>query len=96
MFGLRMLHYDDQQLINSRAVESGLIDEAVVDGVEGQFEAVRDAELIEDIVEVVLYSLLADEELLADFAVAETLSHELDDFLFAIAQQRLFPALARF
>ena len=39
----------------------GLIDEAMVDGVEGQFQAVRDPEFIEDIVQVILYGLFADE-----------------------------------
>ena len=58
-----------------RARKSGLIDKAMVDGVEGQFEAVGDAELIEDVVQVIFHRLFADEEFLSDFAVAEALSH---------------------
>ena len=54
----------------------------MVDGVEGQFEAVGNAELVEDIVEVILYGLLADEELFADFAIAEALRDELRRFPF--------------
>ena len=46
--------------------------------------------------EVVLYRLLADEQLLADFAVAAGLCDELDDFHFAVAHERLLVALAGF
>ena len=63
-----------------------LVDQAMMDGIEGQFEAIGNAELVEDIVKVVFYGLLADKELLADFPVAESLGDELHDFLFAIAQ----------
>ena len=72
----------------------GLVDQAVVDGVEGEFEAVGDAKLVEDVVQVVFYGLLADEKFFADFLVAETLGDELDDFFFAVAEQRLFAARA--
>src|ERR1700722_19959077 len=65
----------------------------MVDGVEREFEAVGNAEFIEDVVQMVFYGLLADEELFADFLVAEALSDELHDFFFAIAEQRLFAAL---
>ena len=70
--------------------------ETFVDGVKSQFQPVGYAQLIEDIVEVVLDGLLADEQLLADFLIAETLSDELHDFFFAIAEQRLFAARAGF
>ena len=72
----------------------GLVDEAVVDGVEGELEAVGDAEFVEDVVEMVFYGLLADEEFFADFFVAKALGDELHDFFFAIAEKRLFAARA--
>jgi hypothetical protein len=74
--------------------ESGLIDETVVDGVERQFEAVGDAEFVEDVVQMVFNGLLGDEQLFADFLVAEALGYELDDFFFAVAEQGLFAARA--
>jgi hypothetical protein len=67
----------------------------VVDGVEGEFEAVGDAEFVEDVVEMILDSLLGDEKFFADFLVAETLGDKLDDLFFAVAKQRLFAARAR-
>jgi hypothetical protein len=73
-----------------------LVDEAMVDCVEGQFEAVGDAEFVEDVVEMILDGLLGDEKLFADFLVAETLGDELDDLFFAVAEQRLFAARAGF
>jgi hypothetical protein len=71
-----------------------LVDQAMVDGVEREFEAVGNAELVEDVVQMIFHRLLADEELFADFLVAETLGHELHDFFFAIAEQRFFAARA--
>jgi hypothetical protein len=64
----------------------------MVDGVERQFQAIGNAEFVENIVQVVFYGLLADEELFADFLVPETLGNELNDFFFAIAEERLFAA----
>jgi hypothetical protein len=63
---------------------SGLIDEAVMNGVERQFEAIRDAELIENIVQVIFYGLLRNEKFFADFFVAESLGHQLHNFFLAI------------
>src|SRR5208282_5677588 len=74
----------------------GLIDEAVVNGVEGELETVGHAELIENVVEVILYGLFADEELFANLAIAKALRDQLDDFLLAVAQERLFTALTGF
>ena len=65
-----------------------------MDGVEGKFQAVGNAELVEDIVQVILYGLFADEELFADFLVAVSLRDQLHDFFFAVAEQRLFAARA--
>jgi hypothetical protein len=72
----------------------GLVDEAVVDGVESEFEAIGNAKLVENIVQVIFYGLLADEKFFADFLVAETLGDELNDFFFAVAEERLFAARA--
>src|SRR5579871_2769300 len=74
----------------------GLFDQAVMDRVKRKFEAIGNTELIENIVEVVFHRLFADEKFFADFAVAEALGHKLDDFFFALAEQRLFAALAGF
>jgi hypothetical protein len=71
-----------------------LIDESVVNGVESEFEAIGNAELVENIVQVIFYGLLADEKFFADFLVAETLGDELNDFFFAVAEERLFAARA--
>ena len=73
----------------------GLIDQTVVNGVKSELEAVGDAQLVEDVVQVVLDRLLADEKLLANFLVAEALGDELDNFLFAVAEKRFFAARAR-
>ena len=78
----------------ARAGRLRLIDQAVVDGVEGQFQAVGNAQFIEDVVQVILHGLFADEELFADFLVAVALRDKLDDFLFAVAEQRFFAARA--
>jgi hypothetical protein len=43
---------------------------------------------------MVLDGLLGDEKFFADFLVAEALGDELDDFFFAVAEQRLFAARA--
>src|SRR5712664_182667 len=60
--------------------------------IQRQFEAVGDAELIKDIVQMVFDSLFGDEKLFADFLVAETLRDKLHNFFFAVAEQRLFAA----
>ena len=52
-----------------------MIDEAVVNGVQGKFEAVRDAKLVENVVEMILDGLFGDEKLFADLLVATTLSN---------------------
>jgi len=60
-----------------------------MDCIQRQFEAVGDAELVKNVVEVILYGLLADDESYADFLVVEALANELDDFLLAVADERL-------
>ena len=71
-----------------------LIDQPMVNGVQRQFEAVGDAELVEDIMQMVFDGLFGDEELFADFLVAEALRDELHDFFLAVAKQWLFAARA--
>ena len=51
-----------------------------MDSIEHQFEAVGDAELVKNVVKVILYGIVADEELLADSFVLKALSDELDNF----------------
>src|SRR6266481_7426764 len=69
-----------------------LVDQSVVDGVQREFEAVGDAELVENVVEMILDGLLGDEKFFADFFVAESLGDELHDFFFAVAEQGFFAA----
>src|SRR5690348_1930217 len=45
---------------------------------------------------MILDRLLGNEEFLADFFVAETLSNQLNDFFFAVAEQWLFAARTGF
>src|SRR6202521_1268776 len=66
-----------------------VFDQAVMDCIERQFEAVRNAELVKDVVQVILYGLLAYEELFADFFVVKALSDELNDFHLAVAEEWL-------
>ena len=72
----------------------GVVDQAVVDGVEGQFQTVGNTKFIEDVVQVILDGLFGDEKFFADFLIAETLSNELDYFFFAIGEERLLAARA--
>ena len=60
----------------------------MVDGVEGELKAVGDAELVEDLVQVVLDRLLTNEQLLGDLFVLEALRDAGDDFAFAVADGR--------
>src|SRR5258708_1331438 len=69
-----------------------LIDQSMVNGIQRQFEAVGDAELVKNIVQMVFDGLFGDEKLFADFLVAETLRDKLHNFFFAVAEQRLFAA----
>ena len=73
-----------------------LIDQPMVNGVQRQFEAVGDAELVKDVMQMILYGLLTNKEFLADFLVAKALCDELHNFLLAVAEQRLFSARTGF
>ena len=55
-----------------------------MDCVKRELKAVGDAELVENVVEMILDGLLGDEELFADFLVAETLGYQLHDFFFSL------------
>src|ERR1035437_4537234 len=71
-------------------IPTRFVDQAVMDCVERQFEAVGDTELVKDVVQVILYGLLADEELFSDSFVLKAPSDELDNFQLAVAEERLF------
>jgi len=64
--------------------------------VECKLEAVGNAQLVENVVEMILDRLLGNEKFLADFFIAETLSDQLNDFFFAVAEQRLLAARTGF
>jgi hypothetical protein len=66
--------------------KSGVVDEAVMYGVQRQFEPVRNSQLVENIVEVVFDCLFANEELFPDLFIPVTLCDQLHDFFFAIAE----------
>ena len=57
---------------------------------EHQFDAVGNAELVKDILQVIFYGALADEEVFPDFFVLKALGDELNDFHLAIAEEQLF------
>jgi len=76
------------------AGDSGLVNQAMVNGVEGQFQAIGNTELVENIVEVIFHRLFADEQFFAYFAIAKSLRDKLHDFFFAITEQGLLAALA--
>src|SRR6185437_8154677 len=61
----------------------------MAEGVENQFDAAGDAELVENAEEVILNRMLAEVELLGDFAVGEALSDAGDHLLLALAEQAL-------
>src|SRR5271156_6287438 len=66
--------------------ESSLIDQAMMNREEGQFQPVGYSEFVENVVQMILHRLLADKELFANLAVAKALRHQLHDFLLAITQ----------
>src|SRR3984957_20557423 len=86
----------DQERADKRSRHLNRVNQSVMDCVQRKFQTVGHAQLIENIMQVILYRLLADKKLLADFAVPEALRYQLHDFLLPVAQQRLFAALARF
>src|SRR6266571_291745 len=77
-------------------MQSRMVNQSVVNRIEREFEAVGDAELVEDVVQMVLDGLFGDEKFFADLFVAEALGDKLDDFLFSVAEQRLLAARAGF
>ena len=88
---IQRLRLIDQAVVDGVPVKCagthlGLVYKPVVNCIQGEFEAVGDAELIENIVQVVFHGLFGDEELFSDFLVAEALGDELDDFFFAVAE----------
>jgi len=73
-----------------------MVNQSVVNRIEREFEAVGDAELIEDVVQMVFDGLFGDEKFFADLFISEALSDKLHDFLLAVAEKRLFAARAGF
>src|SRR5689334_24114501 len=55
--------------------------------VEREFEAVGNAELVEDVMQVVFYRLLADEHLLCHLAVLVALGNKTDNLTLALAER---------
>ena len=66
-----------------------------VNRVKREFQPIGYSELVEDVVQMVLDRLLADEHLLRHFPVLIALRHQPDDFALALAQRRPLPALCR-
>src|SRR5262249_11891950 len=64
--------------------------QVMVHGVQSEFKPVGEAELVEDVTQMVLYGLLANKEFFTNFFVAEALGDMLDYFHFAVAEKRLF------
>src|SRR5580700_7048148 len=61
----------------------GLERVSVIDGVEDEFDAGRNAELVEDAEKVLLDGVLAQAEFAGGFAIAEAFCDESDDLLLA-------------
>src|SRR5207237_3264015 len=62
--------------------------DVLVDGVERQLQPVGNAQLVEDVVKVVLHRLLADEHLLGHFLILESLRDQHHDLTLALAERR--------
>src|SRR5437016_14356100 len=67
--------------------------QSLMNGVERQLQPVRDAQLVEDIVEMVLDGLFADEHLLGHFLVFIALSNQLYYLAFTLAEGRSLAGL---
>ena len=60
---------------------------ALMDCVEGEFQAVRDTQLVEDVMQVILHRLLTDKHLLRHFFIFVALSDQSHDLTFPLAQR---------
>ena len=67
--------------------------QTLVDRVKREFQPVRHAELVEDVVQMVLHRLLADEHLLGHLPVLVALRDQADDLALALAERRPLAAL---
>ena len=65
-----------------------------MNGIESQLQPIRDAQLIEDIMQMVLDGLLADKHLLRHLFVLIPLGDQRDDFTFAGGERAALAALA--
>ena len=57
--------------------------QALVNGVERQFQTIRNAQFVEDVVQMVLHCLLADKHLFGHLFVLVTLRDQRHDFALA-------------
>src|SRR5260370_31790313 len=73
-----------------------LIYKSVMYRIQRQFEAVGDAEFVEDVVEMVFDGLFGNEKFFADFLVAQAFRDQLNNFFLTVAEQRLFATRAGF
>ncbi len=62
-----------------------------MNGVKGEFEPIGNTELIKDVVQVVLYSLLRDEHLLGNFLILVALSDQDDDLALTLTELGALP-----
>src|SRR5579859_5089109 len=68
--------------------------QTLVDGVKSQFQAIGDAKFIEDVMQMVLHRLLADEHLLGHFLVLVALCDQSDDLALTRRKRTALAALA--
>src|SRR5436305_10195779 len=73
---------------------SGDLEELLAHGVDHRFHAGVQLQLLEDVPNVVLDSVLADEQLLGDVAVVETLRDEAQDLHLPVREPRRGQLLA--
>ena len=65
-----------------------------MNGVERQFQTVRNTQLVKDVVQMVFHRLLTDKHPLGHFLVLEPLRDQHDDLFLALAQNRALLAEA--
>src|ERR1700686_2768678 len=73
--------------IRARMRNRSVSEHLVMDGIEHEFEAVGHAQLVENVMQVILYRLFADEQLFTNLFVAKALRDMFHDLLFPIANQ---------
>src|SRR2546429_9463865 len=71
-----------------------LVYKPVMNRVQRQFEAVGDAELVKNIVQMGFYRFVGGEKFFADFLVSEALGNKLNDLFLSVPEHRAFAAWA--